>query len=156
MDPFYFYVSVGALVLFIAILIIIGVMLTQLKGAVPFPPIQSACPDHWDVSSNPNYCGIEKNVIGTRNAGRLTGDSTGIYSGSANNIGFCNGSSFGCGSTAPLGAPTSSGAFHYLNLGKDNAGWKTLYPDKTTLCAQNRWANTMGISWDGVSNYNAC
>ena len=61
MDPFYMYVSIGALVLLILILVVVGVAMTQLRSLDPFPPTMNACPDYWDVSSNPAYCGVPVN-----------------------------------------------------------------------------------------------
>jgi hypothetical protein len=163
MEPFYLYVSIGALVLLIIVLIVMGVMLTKLNSHAVFPPTQNACPDHWDVSANPNYCGVPISGKG-RNVGRIqitTG--SGINQAHKQNIGMCNtGRTFGCsGSPQLYDQGTTKGTnFQYLHLGSDNAKWNAssegLYKGKTTLCAQSAWANAMGISWDGVSNYNGC
>lgn len=165
MDPFFLYVSIGALVLLIIVLAVVGVMLTKMNSYAVFPPTQNACPDHWDVSSNPNYCGVS--ILGGvgRNKGRMNiaGTGSGINQTNKDNIGMCtNGNSFGCrnGSAFLEVKPVESGQnFQYVHLGSDNADWNSatgLYPGKTTLCAQNAWANMMGISWDGVKNYNGC
>jgi|LauGreDrversion4_2_1035121.scaffolds.fasta_scaffold882993_1 hypothetical protein len=167
MDPFFLYVSIGALVLLIISLAVIGVMLTKMNSYSVFPPTQNACPDHWDVSSNPNYCGAPLMPAG-RNKGRMAlgGTGSGILTENGDNIGMCNGTTFGC---KPAGAgtildvqPAGSGSvqnFQYVHLGSTNPNWNSetgLYPGKTTLCAQHAWANMMGISWDGVKNYNGC
>ena len=161
MDPFFLYVSIGALVLLIICLAVVGVMLTKMNSYSVFPPTQNACPDHWDVSSNPNYCGAPLNAAG-RNKGRMaiSGTGSGILTSNADNIGMCTtGTSFGCKSgTAHLDVqPVGAGSvnnFQYVHLGSTNPNWNAasggLYPGKTTLCAQNAWANMMGISWDGV------
>ena len=162
MDPFFLYVSIGALVLLLVVLTIFGVMLTTLNNESVFPPVQSACPDHWDVSSNPNYCGVPKSS--GRNKGRLVYESASpneVNKTDPNNIGICTtGSTFGCKPSPDLLiTPKGTNQFQYLNLGTNNTKWNSangLYPGKTALCAQNAWANMMGISWDGVSNYNGC
>jgi hypothetical protein len=162
MEPFYLYVSIGALVLLIIVLIVMGVMLTKLNSHAVFPPTQNACPDHWDVSANPNYCGVPISAAG-RNVGRIKIASMSITQSEKQNIGMCNtGKSFGCSASPQLydQGTTTGENFQYLHLGSDNAKWNAssggLYKGKTTLCAQSAWANAMGISWDGVSNYNGC
>jgi len=36
-----------------------------------------------------------------------------------------------------------------------NSGWTGL-GGKSAICAKRNWANTYGVVWDGVSNYNSC
>jgi hypothetical protein len=163
MDPFFMYVSIGALVLLIIILIVVGVTMSQLRSLDPFPPTMNACPDHWDVSSNPAYCGVPVNT-NARNFGYigLNPGGAGVNTSSNQNIGMCIGdsSNFGCktGGTYLNLDPEPSQAkpdFQYVKL-SDNNSWSTLYPGKSERCAQRSWAQTMNISWDGVSNYNGC
>jgi hypothetical protein len=145
------------------VLVVIGVMLTKMNTYAVFPPTQNACPDHWDVSSNPNFCGAPI-ISGGRNVGRMQYVSTGsgITTTDPMNIGMCNtNSTFGCktGSASThlnLQTVGSGSTFQYVQLGADNPNWQELYPGKTALCAQNAWANMMNISWDGVKNYNGC
>lgn len=164
MEPFYLYVTIGALVLLTIALIVVGVALTKLNSYSAFPPTQSACPDYWDVSSNPNYCGIPL-VATPKNRGRiaLTGNdgTRSVATGSAINIGMCTTTGkFGCRATPLLlNDGKNTGTWQYVNLGSDNPNWNSkdgLYPGKTKLCAQSAWAKTMDITWDGVSNYNGC
>lgn len=163
MDPFFLYVSIGALALLIISLVVIGVMLSQMNSYSVFPPLQAACPDHWDVSSNPNYCGAPI-LANARNLGNIQKTTnTGITKTAPENIGMCTGTTFGCTKSDPtyidVTAYNGTDTFQYIRLGKDNPKWNSkdgLYPDKTALCAQHKWANLMDISWDGVSNYNGC
>jgi hypothetical protein len=165
MESFYLYVSIGALVILILMLIAIGVMMTKLDSYSPFPSIQSACPDYWDVSSNPSYCGIPRATT-ARNTGTFdfSGNPKKINQSNNINIGLCTGSSsFGCksggGDFLGLEVTPANPNFQYMYLGSDNANWNSatgLYPGKTTICAQRAWANMMGLSWDGVHNYNGC
>ena len=163
MDPFFMYVAIGALVLLILILAAIGVAMTQMNSIVPFPSTQNTCPDHWDVSgSNPNYCGIS--AVGKRNNGRIQIDSnTGeIQKSNAVNIGMCTvANKFGCTASDPthLANATNtlvSGKFHYVKLNDNTAGWSALYPGISERCAKKRWASTLDVTWDGVTNFNGC
>lgn len=164
MDPFFMYVSIGALLLLIIVLIIVGVGMTALHKQDSFPPVRNACPDYWDVSSNPMYCGAPTSGL-MRNRGDirlLPGDNIGIDTTKKENIGLCTAGStyFGCvddgGATRlklePKGVNQN---FQYMQL-NNNTAWGTLYPGKSEKCAQKMWAETMGISWDGVTNYNGC
>lgn len=160
MDPFFMYVSIGALLLLIIVLIIVGVGMTALHKQDSFPPVKNACPDHWDVSSNPIYCGIPTTNL-SRNKGGIILNNNEINQLSKENIGLCTAgrTSFGCvdgGQTPYLKLqPKGSTNFQYMQL-NDNTAWGTLYPGKSEKCAQKMWAESMGISWDGVTNYNGC
>lgn len=167
MEPFYMYVSIGALVLLIIILIVIGVMMTQLKTVTPFPATQNACPDYWDVSSNPQYCGVP--ISGTKNIGQIqikpaAGSSQlQIDDGSGVNIGMCTGSGFGCANSTLLknasavGSPNNlTDKYQYVQLNNNKSGWSALFPGVSERCAQKQWASTLNITWDGVTNYNGC
>jgi hypothetical protein len=163
MDSFYLYVSIAALVILILILTVIGVSLTNLQSLDSFPPTRNACPDYWDVSSNPAYCGVPVNS-NKKNQGyiQFASESVGVDPSSKQNIGMCTGtgSGFGCsGSTKSatyleLSDSPSSG-YQYMKL-NNNSKWGTMYPGITERCAQKNWAQTLNLSWDGVSNYNGC
>lgn len=167
MDKFYTYVLIGALVLLILILVVVGVVLTNLKKTDLYPPVQATCPDYWDVSANPDYCGLYvTDSTGIQNKGilKLTKDSgkskSKIDPTDTNNVGFCtNGSTFGCRGNAYI--PTDTGFvsgtsdYQYVKL-NGNSDLTGLYPGTTERCAKKRWADTLGITWDGVTNYNGC
>ena len=161
MDPFFMYVSIGALLLLIIVLIIVGVGMTALHKQDSFPPVRNACPDYWDVSSNPVYCGVPTSGL-MRNKGLITLRGSEIDMAKKENIGLCTAGStyFGCvndgGTTRLKLEPKSEDSiFQYMQL-NNNTAWGTLYPGKSEKCAQKMWAETMGISWDGVTNYNGC
>lgn len=163
MDPFFMYVSIGALILLILILIVVGVSMTQLRSVDVFPPTQNACPDYWDVSSNPQYCGIPVNS-NMRNFGSIISKSStaGVDKNNIQNVGLCTGntSNFGCtgsssGQTFLNLSDTPVNNFQYAQL-NNNSNWGTLYPGLKERCAQKSWAQTMNITWDGVTNYNGC
>jgi len=116
------------------------------------------------VSSNPAYCGIP---VGTnmKNQGIIGYSSNSVDTTKAQNIGMCKAgtSNFGCVATGAsetylkLG-PTKGGPnsnFQYVNLNNNN-NWSTIYPGISERCAQRSWAQTLNVSWDGVTNYNGC
>ena len=162
MDPFFTYVAIGALVLLILILTAIGVAMTQMNSLVPFPSTQNTCPDHWDVSgSDPNYCGIQ--VANARNNGQIQILGDKIDQSKAVNIGMCTvPNKFGCKSGGPAYlanddntlAPSKN--FHYVKLNDNAPGWGALYPGISERCAKKRWASTLDVTWDGVTNFNGC
>lgn len=162
MDPFFTYVAIGALVLLILILAAIGVAMTQMNSLVPFPSTQNTCPDHWDVSgANPNYCGIQ--VANARNNGQIQIVSGKIDQSNAVNIGMCTvANKFGCKSGGPAYLANAdntlapSGKFHYVKLNDNASGWGSLYPGISERCAKKRWASTLDVTWDGVTNFNGC
>jgi len=133
--------------------------MSSLKSMTPFPPTQNACPDYWDVGSNPNNCGIP--IKSPKNIGQIAINNGSVDKSSANNIGMCpsnTSNSFGCGSSSGLNLtdrnPDSN--FQYVSLNNNSGAWGNLYPGLSERCAQRKWANTMGITWDGVTNYNGC
>lgn len=166
MDKFYAPVLIGALVLLIVILIVVGVIMMKLQSTDSYPPTYATCPDYWDVSANTDYCGVFVKTESGKNKGdiQLTSNKT-INMNSANNVGMCNVSNkFGCknGSSSlntyiPTGAGFAAGNdFQYLKLNNNDALTTELYPGTTDRCAKKRWADTMGITWDGVTNFNGC
>ena len=161
MDPFFIYVSITALVILILILVLVGVSMTNLNSQDVYPPTQNACPDYWDVSLNPAFCGMPVNST-AKNIGDISKHANfSVDDGSKNNIGMCKAAGyFGCvdgGSTTYLDVQTYSTGddYQYVKL-NDNANWSTLYPGISERCAKKNWANTLNITWDGVTNYNGC
>jgi hypothetical protein len=154
------YVSIAALVILILILTVVGVSLTKLQSLDSFPPIRNACPDYWDVSLNPMYCGVPVNST-KRNFGYIdiSSVSVGVDMTSPQNIGMCTGSGFGCksgsGTYLELSSAPAPNEYQYMKL-NNNDEWGKMYPGVTERCAQKNWAQTLNLSWDGVSNYNGC
>ena len=161
MDPFFTYVSIAALVILIIVLIVIGVSMTRFQSLDPFPPTQNACPDYWDVGMDPKYCGIP--IKDKKNIGQIVLHSNGnVDPANKQNIGMCTAgkSNFGCvGSSDKVYLPANdvqpSSNFQYVKMSGNNS-WQTMYPGLSERCAQRNWATTMGITWDGVTNYNGC
>jgi len=170
MDKFYTYVSIGALVLLILILIVVGVTLSNLKKTDLYPPVQATCPDYWDVSSNPQYCGLYvKSDTGIKNKGSLivpqvnNTSKAHIDPSNNKNVGFCtNSSKFGCSTTGNAYIPTDpafnpgNSDYQYVQLNNNPNLSGSLFKGTTDRCAKKRWADSLGITWDGVTNYNGC
>lgn len=161
MDPFFTYVTIAALVILIIILILIGISMSNLQATTVFPPTRNACPDYWDVSSNPQYCGIptDNNMRNWGYIQNIPGVSPHQKVDKLNkqNVGLCTGAEFGCkndGTFLDLQSPTASN-FQYAKL-NNNTSWGTLYPGLSEVCAKKRWATSMNITWDGVTNYTGC
>lgn len=159
MDPFFTYVTIAALVILIVILILFGISMSSLQSKMVFPPTRSACPDYWDVSSNPQYCGIPIDT-NMRNWGIIKKDEIlkKVKENDRQNIGLCTVSGFGCksdGGTYLDLQPATESNFQYVKL-NNNTNWGTLYPGLSEVCAKKRWASAMNITWDGVSNYTGC
>lgn len=156
------YVSIGALVFLILILILVGVSMTQLQSQDLYPPTQNACPDYWDVSSNPLYCGVPVNS-NAKNYGLIDISSNKTVNTDAKqNIGMCKKepTNFGCSGNNPtyldLKTKTPSDSnFQYVKL-NNNTSWGSMYPGISERCAKKSWANTLNITWDGVTNFNGC
>ena len=159
MDPFFKYVAIGALVLLILILTVIGVVMNQVQSKLPFPPTQHTCPDYWDVSSNPNYCGLPINA--EKNRGYITLKDNQINKDDKINIGLCSGTTaFGCvapaDGTPHLKPETAGSLYQYIKLNNNAEGWGSLYPGSSERCAQKQWATLLNVTWDGVSNFTGC
>ena len=159
-DPFYMYVSVGALVLLIIVLTALGIMMTYLQSTTSFPPTQNSCPDYWDASaSNPDLCKFP--LKGGKNVGEIEKYSENGYinasSGTADS--WHTKLKLQTDDTPPIVFDTTKKnltKYAYIQLNNNDSGWSSLYPGKTARCAQQAWAIENGLVWDGVTNYNGC
>jgi hypothetical protein len=165
MDPFFKYVAIGALVLLILILTVIGVVMNQVQSKMPFPPTQHTCPDYWDVSSNPQYCGVP--IRQDKNRGYIllhaVNGVTKIKEDEKINVGLCKGTgSFGCVNATetphlkPVEPVSSNSSYQYIQLNNNATGWGSLYPGSSERCAQKQWASLLNVTWDGVTNFTGC
>lgn len=152
MEPFYTYVSIGAVVILVLVLIAFGVMMSQLHSTDLFPPTYQKCPDMWAVDDATGGCVVPSGAS-TKNIGLLSTNSTtsgpGAYvtttSGDGSLPDLRDGSSSVNGSTTR--------AVLKLN---DSATISAKYPAISDRCSKKQWALTNNVVWDGVTNYNAC
>ena len=127
-----FQIIVLSIFVILAILILTAftIMLTSKKDSdSEYPTSYSQCPDYWDVSGN--LCIIQRTDLNN-------GD--GSWQSAGNTVAF--------DSTTQTSSTRPGANF------KD-ASWDTKYPSITGRCALKKWANTYGIVWDGITNYNS-
>jgi hypothetical protein len=155
MELFYIIVTVIAIVFLILILTVIGILMRYQNKSTVFPPVANDCPDFWTIALDGTKCKIpgdtQKNVGSlydgtTLKIKTVTNDSAGSYSfptyipSPATN-----------GTTDPLTGNQIT-APNTINF-KDSF-WSS--QGKTAVCAQKQWADSWGITWDGITNYNSC
>jgi len=127
---FYTIVVLIAFVILIVCLTVIGILMQKSKSKFVFPPVSNPCPDNWIVQGN--VCLIPTGPVGTMKISDSTNfinNTPGIENTSGN----------------PLDGQTT------INFG--NSGWTS---NGVSICKKQKWANTYGITWDGISNTNTC
>ena len=142
---FYYMVVIIATIILILLLTYVGLLMKKKSNnKEEYPPTQNTCPDYWNVdSSNPKIC------ILPSSGGKNTGDA---YTYSNNKTMFE--SSSGISKTYGLTTKTNGTKTDPVSVDFSNASWATTGVSET--CAKKRWADSHGILWDGVSNYNKC
>jgi hypothetical protein len=138
MEWFYFIVIAVAIILLIIMLAYIGTRMVSNKktgqGSSVFPPVKNNCPDLWKSRAvgNTVYCTIpastESNVGDLYTNGKKDSENYNI------------------------GTILGTKANKSVAFSTDNANTLGMSGD----CAKKKWANTHGILWDGISNYNQC
>ena len=124
---FYNIVLIIAVVILILTLTYIGIqMRNKVKNGV-YPPMVAACPDYWEQTSSSDSLGCIIPKPSQKNSGKIVTPST---------------------STVP-GYYKDSNGNDCINF--NDPAWKTR---GNSTCAKQTWANTNGIVWDGVTNYN--
>ena len=153
MDPFYTYVSIGAVVILIVVLISFGVMMSELHSTVLFPPTYQKCPDMWVVDDITGGC-IVPSGAAAKNRGLLNTSTSTPFATTSSGDGTLAASSSDSKSFSLLDS-TSSSSNAVLKLNDSNT-ISSLYPAISDRCSKKQWALNNGVVWDGVSNYNAC
>jgi hypothetical protein len=137
---FYSIVLIIALIILIISLITSAMYLQGIAKSTPFPPNNGACPDYWSVvsgsgSGGGTYCSIPS---------------------SDGNGGINVGSIYNSTGESTLTASTTPGlSSDGTSIDFNNPAWATVYRT-TGICGKKSWANKLGITWDGTSNYNQC
>lgn len=137
MDKFYTIVVVVAVVVLLLVLIGVGMMLQKQNKDVTFPLYANVCPDSW-VIDGADGCKIPAttnlNYPSNPQASKILAsfnkaDSTGMYTvkDAAGNL------------------STTVGPGSILR-----------FNPAATTCQKRAWANGVGVSWDGITNYNKC
>ena len=129
MNSFQIIVLGIAVSLLIIILAVIGVIMVNNSNNLIFPPNSLPCPNYWQLNSD-GTCNIPISS---------TSASTAV------NIG-----SFDTAKTTTT--PGFDKTKNTINF-SDN-GWGA--NSSSATCAKKAWANSAGILWDGITNYNGC
>lgn len=127
MDFFYVIVLTIAVILLILILTSVGLLMKNGKSSSVFPPNANSCPDGWSVTT---ITGVSGEVCQIPESAEPSSYTSGAV---------------------PAGTYNSSNS----TLNFDPSLWGG-FGGKTAKCSQTYWANSNNISWDGVSNFNAC
>jgi hypothetical protein len=128
MDLFKIIVVSVAIFLLIVILTSIGFLINKSNRVSSiYPPTTNQCPDNWMVDGSSN-CIIPTNNINLGNLNPSDYSSIPGY--------FQNGT-------------TGASKINFSDPSWANNGM-------TSQCNQKLWANTHGIVWDTISNYNQC
>jgi hypothetical protein len=144
MEWFYFVVIVVALLLLIIMLTYVGTRMISMgkSGNIDsvFPPVKNTCPDLWEptVSGNITYCKVPSSIGNNRGSLYSAVASSGL---DADKINSTN-------------TPGLSGTGTETKINFANDGWSST--GGSGDCAKQNWANSRGILWDGISNYNQC
>jgi hypothetical protein len=153
MEPFYTYVSIGAVVILVLVLIAFGVMMSQLHSSDLFPPTYQTCPDMWVVDDATGGCVVPSSGT-AKNKGLLSTSSATPFATTTSGDGSLSAGAADTQSYALLDL-TSSNSKALLKLNDSNI-ISQLYPAISDRCSKKQWALNNGVVWDGVTNYNAC
>ena len=139
MDAFQKTVLGVALIILIIMLIIIGMLITKARESTVYPPGALNCPDYWVESTNAAgdiLC--QADMSNRTNVGDLQLNSE-------------------------LDPKPDNATLNFSEDGWDVTGNGNLtyessvdFPGYSITCKRRKWANTYGVQWDGISNYNGC
>lgn len=130
---FYFIVSTITVVILIIALVGIGIAFNTPNNAEVFPTVQNKCPDYWIIDNSGN-CTIPS----TTSPRGLNAPTTTI-------------SLDGEKDKKNTATPGFNGT-DKINF--EDSGWST--GGMSSTCKKKAWANSYGIIWDGITNYNNC
>ena len=143
MEGFYFIVIVIAIIMLILLLAYIGTRMTGARAGTDtmFPPVKNTCPDLWTADPDGN-CIIPANAAGTLDENKNIGDLNDY------NPDTCVDNNTCINGYSPMTGASPA------NINFNDISWDSM--GMNSDCAKSSWANTHGIHWDGISNYNQC
>lgn len=153
MDPFYTYVSIGAVLILIVVLIAFGVMMSELHTTDMFPPTYQTCPDMWAIDGS-GGCLVPPRSS-AKNRGLLSTGSTAPFIGTSSGDNSLPASANSGATTELINSKLTTTSSYSLQL-NDSTIMSRLYPAISDRCSKKKWALNNGVVWDGVTNYNAC
>jgi hypothetical protein len=124
---FYSTVLLVATVILILSLTYVGVLMYSANSSALFPPQIAACPDQWSISSDGSGCVIPAST--SKNYGTL---SASAYA------------------SVP-GYYLDDNGNNAINF--NNSNW-TGINGTSSVCNKQKWANSTGVIWDGITNNN--
>jgi hypothetical protein len=135
MEWFHIIVLTVALVILILLLTFIGLLMSNQKNNLSYPPTYNTCPDYWSISTDGSNC-IIPSYSSNLNIGLLYSGPTTLNSSVSTTPGF----------TSITDA--NNNVINQINF--NNSKWQG------SVCNQKIWAVNNNIVWDGISNYNSC
>ena len=106
-------------------------LITKARESTVYPPGALNCPDYWVESTN-----AAGDILCMADMSNRT--NVGDLSGNDATLNF-----------SEDGWDVSGG---FLDYGSDDLS----FPGYSITCKRRKWANTYGVQWDGISNYNGC
>ena len=106
-------------------------LITKARESTVYPPGALNCPDYWVESTN-----AAGDILCMADMSNRT--NVGDLSGNDATLNF-----------SEDGWDVSGGVLDY---GSDDLS----FPGYSITCKRRKWANTYGVQWDGISNYNGC
>lgn len=132
---YYLIVVLVAVVFFVVIVVYLSYNINKSLTSTVYPPVENACPDFW-LTDNYKRCIVPNISIPDGNWGQFIGNTQKL-----NDL----------ASKTPITHGYES-RMNVTTIDFNNVNWGTL--GSSSLCNKKKWADTYGISWDGVSNYN--
>lgn len=132
MDQFYTIVIAVAFGILLLCLIAVGIMMQNQDKDKAYPNYASKCPDGWAVSDT-SGC-----IIPADTHPNFPTDHVQLSKDVYNKDG---------------------GLYYNTDLSynsANNVGQPLLFNEAASTCDKKSWADAVGCSWDGVSNYNKC
>lgn len=136
MDWFHIIVLTVALVVLILLLTFIGIIMSNQKRNMVYPPTYNTCPDYWAISTDGSNC-IIPTYDSQLNVGSLYSSPNVLAQSVYSTTGF----------NSPLD-PATNFATNQINF--NDGGWQG------SICNQKTWAINNSVVWDGITNFNSC
>lgn len=143
MEEFQTTVLIIAFVILIISMTFLGIIMYNSRTTDTFPPRSLPCPDYWTIGDNK----CTSTSSGARNTLK---DSAAIPARTNETRSALN---------ALYATPSNTnnaGLNEPIKINPNANEWGTLYTGTNSFCAKKRWALTNNITWDGVTNSNAC
>lgn len=149
MSNFYLITVIIAVIILIIALTFIGLALKKSIEDNALTIYSNPCPDYWKLQDGEKAkCLIPNSLFGhtPKNIGALTlsGDNYDLSDTSMNSI------TRYIRDSAPV--TTTDGSYYVMDMTSSKWTDSSGYVGYSLSCAHKKWANDLGISWDGVSN----